>query len=41
MSIYNQLLMQNEIYSEEVEKLKKSIDKFEEQKKEELQLQKM
>ena len=41
MSIYNQLLLENEIYSEEVEKLKNHIDKFEEQKKGELQKQKI
>ena len=41
MSIYNQLLKENEIYSEEVEKLKNDLDKFEEKKKEELQKQKI
>ena len=34
MSIYNTILMQNEIYSEQVETLKNSLDKFEEKKKE-------
>ena len=41
MSIYNTILMQNEIYSEQVETLKNSLDKFEEKKKEELQKQKI
>ena len=41
MIIYNQLQMENDIYSEEVEKLKKEMDKFEEKKKEELQKQKI
>ena len=41
MSIYNQLLKENEIYSEEVGKLKNDLDKFEEKKKEELQKQKI
>ena len=37
MSVYNQLLMENEIYSEEVKKLKKDIEIFEKNKKEEFQ----
>ena len=36
MSISNQILMENEIYSEEVEKLKSDLGEFEEQKKEEI-----
>ena len=41
MSVYNQLLEENEIYAEEVEKLKNDLNKFEEKKKEELQKQKI
>ena len=41
MSVFNQLLKENEIYSEEVEQLKKNLDEFEEKKKEELQKQKI
>ena len=41
MSVYNQLLMENEIYSEEVKKLKKDIEIFEKNKKEEFQKLKM
>lgn len=41
MSIYNHLLMENEVYAEEVEKLKDNLDKFEKKKKEELQKQKI
>ena len=41
MSIYNSVIMQNEIYSEQVENLKKDLNEFEEKKKEELQKQKI
>ena len=41
MSVFNQLLKENEIYSEEVEQLKKNLDEFEGKKKEELQKQKI
>ena len=41
MSVYNHLLMENEVYSEEVEELKKNLDEFENKKKEELQKEKV
>ncbi len=37
MGVYNQLVMENEIYSEEVKKLKNDIEIFEKNKKEEFQ----
>jgi len=41
MSVYNHLLMENEVYSEEVEELKKNLNEFENKKKEELQKEKV
>ena len=41
MSVYNHLLMENEVYSEEVEELKKNLNEFENKKKEELQREKV
>ena len=37
MSVYNHLLMENEVYSEEVDNLKKQLENFNQKKKEELQ----
>jgi len=41
MNVYNHLLMENEVYSEEVEDLKKNLDEFEKKKKEEIQKEKI
>ena len=41
MSVYNHLLMENEVYSEEVDNLKKQLENFDQKKKEELQKEKV